>query len=58
MKSSNGELFFDDVTVSYDSQIGPVSSNRGFCVGVGKDFLEGTFFSVMIDDVHVYNRAI
>jgi hypothetical protein len=30
----------------------------GLYIGVGKDYASGTFFSGLIDDVRIYNRAV
>jgi hypothetical protein len=46
------------VTVAEDTQNGLAASSSGLYVGVGKDFAPGTFFSGLIDDVRIYNRAV
>jgi hypothetical protein len=34
------------------------TSGGGLYIGVGKDYAPGTFFSGLIDDVRIYNRAV
>jgi hypothetical protein len=51
-------LFVDDIVVAEDMQTALLSSDRGFYIGVGKDYASGTFFSGLIDDVRIYNRAV
>lgn len=51
-------LSIDEVVVAEDRQTGLLSSDRGLYIGVGKDYAAGTFFSGLIDDVRIYNRAV
>ncbi|MHC4118965.1 MAG: LamG-like jellyroll fold domain-containing protein [Planctomycetota bacterium] len=51
-------LCVDGVAVAEDTQNGLESSPTGLYIGVGEDFAPGTFFSGMIDDVRIYNRAV
>jgi hypothetical protein len=44
--------------VAEDTQTALLSSDRGLYIGVGKDYSPGTFFSGLIDDVRIYNRAV
>jgi hypothetical protein len=55
---SNRILYVDDVIVAEDAQTGLVSSNGGIYIGCGKGMEPGTYFSGMIDDIRIYNRAI
>ena len=55
---SNRTLIVDDVVVAEDTPTIPESSDRGLYIGVGKDFSADTFFSGLIDDVRIYNRAL
>ncbi len=51
-------LYVDDVPVVLDSQTDLVGSTGALVIGAGTDSQPGTFWSGMIDDVRVYNRAI
>jgi N-acetylneuraminic acid mutarotase len=51
-------LFVDGVTVAEDTQPGLKSSQMGLYIGTGKAMEPGTYFSGMIDDVRIYNRAV
>ena len=51
-------LCVDGVTVAEDMQNDLEASAGGLYVGVGKNYTPGTFFSGLIDDVRIYNRAI
>ena len=33
-------------------------SDGGLCLGAGSDLAPGTFFSGLIDDVRIHNRAV
>jgi predicted phosphodiesterase len=55
---SNRTLYVDDVAVSTDTQNDLGSSNGGLYVGAGKTLNSGSFFSGLIDDIRIYNRAI
>ena len=55
---SNRILYVDDVEVARDTQTDIASSEGGLYFGAGSDLVTGTFFSVLIDDVRIYNRAI
>ncbi|MFC1633527.1 LamG-like jellyroll fold domain-containing protein [Planctomycetota bacterium] len=55
---SHRMLCVDGVTVAEDMQDGLEASAGGLYVGVGKYYTPGTFFSGLIDDVRIYNRAI
>jgi len=55
---SHRTLYVDDVTVAEDTQTGLEGSQMGLYIGVGKNYAPGTFFSGLIDDVRIYNRAV
>jgi hypothetical protein len=50
-------LCVDGIKVAEDTQDGLEASAGGLCVGVGKNYAPGTFFSGLIDDIRIYNRA-
>ena len=51
-------LYVDYVEVARDTQDGLESSTGGFYIGTGKAMEPGTYFSGLIDDVRIYNRAV
>jgi len=51
-------LCVDGVAVAEDTQPDLVGSQMGLYIGVGKNYDAGTFFSGLIDDVRIYNRAV
>jgi hypothetical protein len=51
-------LYVDDIPVSEDTQQGLGSSIGGLNIGCGVDSAAGTFWSGLIDDVRIYNRAV
>ncbi len=55
---SNRTLFVDDAKVAEDSQHNLEGSPISLCIGVGKSYAPGTFFSGLIDDVRIYNQAL
>ncbi len=55
---SNRTLYVDGVTVAQDTQDGLEGSDSGLYIGCGKTMELGTFFSGLIDDVRIYNRAV
>ncbi|UCC97565.1 MAG: LamG domain-containing protein, partial [Phycisphaerales bacterium] len=54
----NRALYVDDVPVAQDTQAGLRGSAGGLNIGTGKAMAAGTFFSGLIDDVRIYNRAV
>jgi hypothetical protein len=52
------KLCVDGVTVAEDSQAGAEISDSGLNIGVGKNYMPGTYFSGLIDDVRIYGRAV
>jgi len=55
---SNRTLYVDDVAVAEDIQPGLQGSQMGLYIGTGKAMEPGTYFSGLIDDVRIYNRAL
>ena len=55
---SSRTLIVDDIAVAEDMQATLESSERGLYIGVGKDFSADSFFSGLIDDIRIYNRAV
>ena len=54
----NRRLYVDGVMVAEDTQTGSGASASGFNIGVGKNYLPGTYWSGMLDDIRVYNWTI
>jgi len=55
---SSKTLYVDDVEVAKDSQAGLQDSVGGLYIGTGKAMETESFFSGLIDDVRIYNRAV
>ena len=55
---SNRTLYVDGIAVAQDMQDSLESSSNGLYIGTGKDMAPGTYFSGLIDDVRIYNRAV
>ncbi|HCO96930.1 MAG TPA: hypothetical protein DIU00_23830 [Phycisphaerales bacterium] len=55
---SNRTLYVDGVAVADDIQPGLEGSQMGLYIGTGKAMEPGTYFSGLIDDVRIYNRAV
>ena len=55
---SNRTLYVDGVAVAEDTQDGLGGSDGGLYIGTGKAMEADTFWSGMIDDVRIYNRAV
>ena len=51
-------LYVDDVEAARDSQPGLVGSTGGLYIGAGSTLAPGTFWSGLIDDVRISNRAV
>ena len=51
-------LYVDDVLVAEDTDIGLVECSGGLNIGCGATMAPDTFWSGLIDDVRIYNRAI
>jgi len=54
----NRRLYVDDVLVAEDAQSSLVSCSGSLYIGTGKGLEPGTFFSGLIDDVRIYDRAV
>lgn len=54
---TNRILCVDDVVVAADTQTELVGSNGGLNIGCDKNLAPGSFWSGLIDDVRIYNRA-
>ncbi len=55
---SRRSLYVDGVVVAEDTQSALPSSGNGLYIGAGKAMEPGTFWSGLIDDVRIYNRAV
>ena len=51
-------LYVDGVVVAEDVQNNLASSANGLYIGTGKGTEDGTFFSGLIDDIRIYNKAL
>jgi len=54
----NRTLYVDGVEVAQDTHLAFVSSEGGLYLGTGSTMQPGSFFSGLIDDVRIYNRAV
>ena len=54
----NRILYVDDVMVATDTPSELIGSNGGLNIGCDKNQTAGSFWSGLIDDVRVYNRAV
>ncbi|MFC1794711.1 kelch repeat-containing protein, partial [Planctomycetota bacterium] len=54
----NRSLYVDDILVAEDTQANLQGSDSGLYIGTGKAMEPGTYFSGLIDDVRIYNRAV
>jgi len=55
---SHRTLYVDGFVVADDIQPGLEGSQMGLYIGTGKAMEPGTYFSGLIDDVRIYNRAV
>jgi hypothetical protein len=55
---SNRTLCVDGVVVAEDTQPSLEDSQMGLYIGTGKAMEPGTYFSGLIDDIRIYNRAV
>lgn len=55
---SNRTLYVDDILVAEDTQANLQGSDSGLYIGCGKAMESGTYWSGLIDDVRIYNRAV
>jgi len=54
----NRTLYVDGILVTEDIQHGLEGSKMGLYIGCDKDIEPGSFFSGLIDDIRIYNRAV
>ncbi len=54
----NRILYVDSIAVANDTQDGLGGSDSGLYIGCGKAMEAGTYWSGLIDDVRIYNRAV
>jgi lysophospholipase L1-like esterase len=52
------KLYVDGILAAEDTQDSLKGSNSGIYIGCGKAMEAGTFWSGLIDDVRIYNRAV
>ena len=55
---SHRMLYIDDLAVAEDSQDGLEGSSNGLYFGVGSTLAPNTYWSGLIDDIRIYNRAL
>ena len=55
---SNRILYVDDVEVAMDTSSNLTSFTGGLHIGAGSTLAPGSFWSGLIDDVRIYNRAV
>jgi len=55
---ANRTLYVDDIEVAKDAQSSLAASGGGLYIGAGSTLAPGTFWSGLIDDVRIYNRAV
>ncbi len=58
LDGTNRILYVDDVVAAADTQTGLSGSNGGLNIGCGKNLEPGSFWSGLVDDVLIYNRAV
>ena len=51
-------LYVDDLLVAEDADVALGASDGGLNIGCGKNMTPTTFFTGLIDDVRIYNRAV
>jgi len=51
-------LYVDDIVVAQDTQTNLEASENSLYIGTGKAMEAGTYWSGLIDDVRIYNRAV
>lgn len=55
---SNRTLYVDNVAVAEDIRAGLEGSTNALYLGTGKAMQPGTYFSGLIDNICIYNRAV
>jgi len=51
-------LYVDGAEAAQDTQATLIGSGGGLYIGAGSTLAPGTFWSGLIDDVRIYNRAV
>ncbi len=51
-------LYVDDIEAASDATIGTGNSQTGLYIGTDKNRTSGSFFSGLIDDIRIYNKAV
>jgi len=57
-EGGNRILYVDEIEVARDARCPFQSSEGGLVIGAGMSSLAGAFWSGMVDDVRIYNRAV
>jgi hypothetical protein len=52
------EAYEDDILVAEDTDVALADSSGGLNIGCGELMAPNTFFTGLIDDVRIYNRAV
>jgi hypothetical protein len=55
---SNRRLYVDDILVAEDTDVALAACNAGLNIGCGELMTPASFFTGVIDDVRIYNRAV
>ena len=55
---TNRILYVDDVEVARDAQAQLANASEGLFIGAGASLATDSFWSGMIDDVRIYDRAV
>jgi hypothetical protein len=55
---TNRRLYADDMLVAEDTDVALADSSGGLNIGCGKLMAPDTFFTGLIDDIRLYNRAV
>ena len=55
---SNRILYADDIEVASDAQAGLTGTYKGLYLGAGSTLAPASFWSGLIDEVRIYNRAV
>jgi hypothetical protein len=55
---TNRALYMDDVEVARDTQADLKAASGNLLLGVGKTMAPTSFWSGLIDEVRIYNRAV
>jgi len=55
---STRSLYVDDILVAEDTDVALAGGTGGLTIGSGKVMTPATFFTGLIDDVRIYNRAV